>query len=418
MTEPGPRTYAARWVFPVAGPPLRVGTVTVRGDRIEAVSPQGERTPDVDLGNVAIIPGLVNAHTHLDLSGARGLIPPTDPDHFTDWLRGVIAFRRSQAPEANQPAIRAGLTECLRAGTTLIGDITAEGASYPVVNGAAVRAVLFWEVIGLNRERYDATLRKISSTIGGSWFPDPLPVAYPETLLCRWSISPHAPYSANHDAARAQLFGAFAIHLAESPAELELLATKTGPFVPFLKQLGAWNSGALAATLTDFLVTGPKECRPRLYIHCNYLPPDATFDPSQTIVYCPRTHAAFGHPPHPFREFLARGVRVCLGTDSLASNPDLDIFAEARFVRERYPDFPPEQLLRMVTLSGAEALGWADEAGSLEAGKSADFVAMPLPDRDDANSYDLLFASEGDRRTMFRGEWRNSALHFSQSIST
>ena len=117
------------------------------------------------------------------------------------------------------------------------------------------------------------------------------------------------------------------------------------------------------------------------------------FRRTQSIVYCPRTHAAFGHPPHPFREFLARGVRVCLGTDSLASNPDLDILAEARFVHRRYPDFPGDALLRMVTLSGAEALGWADEAGSLEPGKSADFVAVPLPDRDAADPHELLFAA-------------------------
>ena len=98
----------------MAGPPLDRGTVTVRGDKIEAVEPHGTRTPDEDLGNVAIIPGLVNAHTHLDLSGARGLIPPTDPDHFTDWLRGVIAYRRSRSPDEVQADIRAGLAECLR----------------------------------------------------------------------------------------------------------------------------------------------------------------------------------------------------------------------------------------------------------------------------------------------------------------
>ena len=127
-----------------------------------------------------------------------------------------------------------------------------------------------------------------------------------------------------------------------------------------------------------------------------------------SIVYCPRTHAAFRHPPHPFREFLARGVRVCLGTDSLASNPDLDILAEARFVRSRYPDFPGDQLLRMVTLAGAEALGWADECGSLEAGKSADLVAVPLPDCDEADPHELLLGEDaGERRTMFRGQWRN-----------
>src|SRR5205814_8518001 len=109
-----------------------------------------------------------------------------------------------------------------------------------------------------------------------------------------------------------------------------------------------------------------------------------------------------------FREFLKRGVRVCLGTDSLASNPNLDILAEARFVHAKNPDFPGDQLLKMVTLAGAEALGWADECGSLEPGKSADLVAVPLPDRD-GDPYELLFSDEAKaapRRTMFRGQWR------------
>jgi cytosine/adenosine deaminase-related metal-dependent hydrolase len=405
MSEP--QTYTARWVFPVAGPPLPNGTVTVRGDLIEAVTPRGERSPDTNLGNVAIIPGLVNAHTHLDLSGARGLIPPTDPDHFTDWLRSVIAYRRSQAPEAVQPNIRAGLAECTRAGTTLLGDITVGGMSWYAVSHAPIRAYLFWEVIGLQAERYHRVLTECSIKTGQSWDDDAPAAIYPGTPLCRWATSPHSPYSANHDQARSQLFlGHAAIHFAESPAELELLATKSGPFVAFLQELGVWDPTALTAGLMDFFVTHPKSRPPALFIHCNYLPTDAPLAPVQSIVYCPRTHAAFKHPPHPFREILARGVRVCLGTDSLASNPDLDIFAEAQFLRERYPDFPPEQLLRMVTLSGAEALGWANEAGSLELGKSADFVAMPLPDRDAADPYDLLFASAGERLTMFRGQWR------------
>ncbi len=405
MTE---RVYTARWVFPVAGRPLPGGTVTVRGDRIEAVNPNGERSPNIDLGNVAIIPGLVNAHTHLDLTGARGLTPPTDPDHFTDWLRGVIAFRRSQPPEAVQPTIRCGLDECLRAGTTLIGDITVGGMSWNAVSHAPIRAYLFWEVIGLTAEQYHRTLTECSIKTGMSWDDDAPQAIFPGTALCRWATSPHSPYSANHDQARGQLFlGHAAIHFAESLAEVELLANKSGPFVSFLQELGVWEPGALTAGLSDFFVTHPRTRPPVLFIHCNYLPTDAPLASVHTVVYCPRTHAAFGHPPHPFREFLARGVRVCLGTDSLASNPDLDIFAEAQFLRDRYPDFSAEQLLRMVTLSGAEALGWANEAGSLEPGKSADFVAMPLPDHDAADPYDLLFASEGERRTFFRGVWRN-----------
>jgi cytosine/adenosine deaminase-related metal-dependent hydrolase len=145
---------------------------------------------------------------------------------------------------------------------------------------------------------------------------------------------------------------------------------------------------------------------PRLLIvHANHLSPDSPIPFQATIVYCPRTHAAFGHPPHPFREFLKRGVRVALGTDSLASNPDLSVLEEMRFIRQRYPDFPGDLLLRMGTLSGAEALGWADETGSIKPGKSADLAIVPMPN-EDRDPHVLLFNSEhAVSRTMFRGKW-------------
>jgi cytosine/adenosine deaminase-related metal-dependent hydrolase len=128
--------------------------------------------------------------------------------------------------------------------------------------------------------------------------------------------------------------------------------------------------------------------------------------PNATIVYCPRTHAAFGHPPHPFRDFLKRGIRVALGTDSLASNPDLNILAEARFVHERHPDVDAAALLRMITLSGAEALGWQEQTGSLSPGKSADLAIVPLPERDSADAHHLVLESELPvTSTLFRGQW-------------
>jgi aminodeoxyfutalosine deaminase len=395
------RTFTARWVFPVSGPPLANGTVTVNGDRVEAVEPRGTRTPDEDFGNTAIVPGLVNPHTHLDLSGARGRIPPTDPDHFTDWLRGVIAYRRSRSAEQTQADIRAGLAECLRFGTTLIGDIASEGASWDALLRARTRAVVFHEIIGLTSqgvERWKEAARWVKDRSRDG---------------CQAGFSPHAPYSVNA-AVLMKSVGCVrpvTIHLAESPAEIELLAHRRGPFVEFLRQLGIWDDAVLAESL-DWVLTRTSHVgtpRPVLYAHCNYLPTNTSFRRHTSVVYCPRTHAAFGHPTHPFREFLSRGVRACLGTDSLASNPDLDILAEARFVRSRYPDFPGDQLLRMATLSGAEALGWAFECGSLEAGKSADFVVVPFPDTDAADPHELLFADHaGARRTMFRGQFRNT----------
>ena len=396
------RTVTARWVFPVAGPPLPQGTVSVRRGRIVAVDPHGTRAADENLGNVALLPGFVNAHTHLDLSGARGATPPTDADHFPDWLRAVIAFRRVRTPEQVATDTRAGLAEALRFGTTLIGDIAADGGSWDVLAAAPVRAVVFREMIGLSEQRCEEAV-----TVAREWL-----TGRKNTATCRAGLSPHAPYSV-----RRAMFAAaghlcregkhpMAVHLAESEAESELLHLRKGPFVAFLKGLGVWDDAEFAPGFQELM----SECdfgQPRLFIHGNRLPPWMRIRNGSAVVYCPRTHAAFGHPPHPFRDFLARGVRVCLGTDSLASNPDLDPLAEARFVRAQHPDLSGDMLLKMVTQAGVEALGWGDECGTLEAGKSADMVAVPLPDGDAPDPHELLLADfPADRRTMFRGDWR------------
>lgn len=391
-------TLTARWVFPANSPPLEGGTVSIRGEKIETVEPHGVRTADEDLGNVALIPGLVNAHTHLDLSGARGLVPPTDPDHFTDWLKGVIAYRRSRSEEQTLADIETGLAECLRYGTTLIGDIASEGKSWDALSRAKTRSVVFNELIGLGQERAVSGFQRFEQ-----WW------ASHTANTVRAEFSPHAMYSTRHTMFKVGERGDIATHMAETSAEVQLLLSRDGPFVDFLTELGVldWSGiGSLEQTLIR-----TQSNRRTLLAHCNYLPTELwrhIATPNHSVVYCPRTHAAFGHPPHPFREFLARGIRVCLGTDSLASNPDLDILAEARFVHAKYPDFPGGQLLKMVTMIGAETLGWADECGSLEVGKSADMVAVSIANTDN-DPHKLLFGpgiAGESRRTMWRGEWR------------
>ena len=387
-------TFTARWILPVAGPPLERGTITVRGDRIAAVEPHGSRTPDEDLGEATMIPGLVNAHTHLDLTGAAGLTVPVPGGAFPEWLRRVIAFRRTRSPGQVEADIRAGLAESLRHGVTLLGDISAGGASRPVLKDAAIRSVVFWESIGTTLERFEAALH--SAILGMS--------AQPNTPTCRWGRSPHAPYSVHKCGygLAAQLPGIAAVHLAESAAEMELLAHRTGPFVPFLQSLGVWEPDGLIRDPGEFLRTHPEQ--KLLVVHGNYLPGDTPLTANQSLAICPRTHAAFGHPPHPFREFRARGVNVCIGTDSLASNPDLDVLAEVRELHRRHPDVPAETLLEMATINGARALGSDGECGTLEPGKSADFVVLPGAG---ADPYASLSTGKGPRRTMFRGVWRS-----------
>src|SRR5947209_6787530 len=176
-------TLTARYLFPVASPPLERGTVTIQGDRIIAVEPNGTRTADVDLGNVAILPGFVNAHTHLDLTGARGVCPPTAD--FTQWLKQVIAFRRTRTPEQIQTDIAAGLAECLAYGTTLVGDISAGGASWDLLAQAPCRSVVFHELLGLSRKRAEQSWHAAQA-----WLAQ-----HPATDTCTPGLSPHAPYS-------------------------------------------------------------------------------------------------------------------------------------------------------------------------------------------------------------------------------
>jgi aminodeoxyfutalosine deaminase len=387
-------TLTARWVFPVDRAPLERGVVVINGDKIAAVEPHGRLTPNLDLGDAAILPGLVNAHTHLDLSGMRGLAPPT-PD-FTNWLKHVIAYRRLRTQEQVQADIRSGLAECQRFGTTLLGDISGDGGSWGALTDSPLRAVVYREFLGLSKDRAAGAWERLDRWLASRT----------ATPTCRPGASPHAPYSV-----RSSLFFVagtrgvpVAVHLAETATELELLMLRRGPFVPFLRDLGVYDPDGLAED-ADHVLRLLNGLSPTLIVHGNFLSPAAAIPANASMVYCPRTHSAFSHPPHPFREFLARGVRVAVGTDSLASNPDLDVLAEIRFLHRLYPDVPGAVMLRMATLSGAEALGWADETGNLAPGKSADLVVVPLPTRDD-EPHRLLFDSDLPvRRVLFRGEW-------------
>jgi cytosine/adenosine deaminase-related metal-dependent hydrolase len=390
-----PWTLTARWVFPVSSPPLANGVITISGERIISVGQSNGRKADVVLGEAAILPGFVNAHTHLDLSGLRGQCPPSAD--FTGWLRKVIAHRRSSPPEQIIADVRAGLAESLRHGTTLLGDVSGDGGSWEVLANAPLRAVVFREMLGLPEARASGAWQRLDQWLNSR-------IATP---TCHPGISPHAPYSV-----RDSLFFAastrgvpVAVHLAETADEQELLMLRRGSFVSFLRDLDVWEPGGLAED-TQHVLNLLNGLSPTLLVHCNYLVPASNIPNNCSIIYCPRTHTAFGHAPHPFRHFLKRGIRVALGTDSLASNPDLSILAEMRHLHRQCPDIPGDVLLRMATLSGAEALGWANETGSLEAGKSADLAIVPLAPGTDTDPYQRFFDSDLlVQSVLCRGRW-------------
>src|SRR5438034_1276180 len=225
----------ARYVFPVHRPPMERGVVVIDGDRAFVVR-RSQRTPDFDCGNTAIVPGFVNAHTHLDLTGARGLTPPSAD--FIGWLRQLIEFRLRRERSDVEQDIGAGLKQCLRSGTTLIGDIAHDGLSTDTLVAAPFRSIVFRELIGLTVEGVAKAWE------GFRWWRE----AFPDSETCKPGISPHAPYSASEYLYfLAALSGLpLTTHLAESPFEVELLERRSGPFVEFLKDLGAWDPDGLA----------------------------------------------------------------------------------------------------------------------------------------------------------------------------
>jgi cytosine/adenosine deaminase-related metal-dependent hydrolase len=202
-----------------------------------------------------------------------------------------------------------------------------------------------------------------------------------------------------------------AMHLAESRGELELLARGTGEFLEFLQRLGVWRPDAIAHGTRPMDYLRPLSAlNHALVIHGNYLADDEIEFLSGcetiTVVYCPRTHAFFGHDPHPWRRLSANGANVAIGTDSRASNPDLSVWNELSFLHTHFPDVPPSTLLELGTIRGARALGLGHETGSLPAGKAADLAVVSLPPADSTDPYALLFDPDAEiTGTMCRGMW-------------
>ena len=415
----------ARYIFPVEQPPLSNTVITVDHGCVSAVGENLSGRRPVDCGNVAILPAFVNAHTHLEFSDrTQPLGSPGIP--FTEWIRQVIAWRGSQAPDRIDPddshikleVIRRGLRESALGGATLLGEIaTNQWPPTKTFRPLLTDITVFAELIGLSLENSPRLLELARGHVQRAGIS-------PSTWCA--GISPHAPYTVHRDLVAAvaryssEARVPLAMHLAESLDELELLQTHGGPFPDLLAELKAWDSTAipLGSRPMDYLQRLAL-ARRALVIHGNYLNEDeiqflAEHADRMSLVYCPRTHAYFRHADYPLSHLLSVGVHVALGTDSRVSNPDLHMLNELRFVARRHPDVAPDVILRLGTLDGARALGRDQELGSLQVGKQADLIAVGLPDSPNASStasgskdpHELLWNSdEPVQAVMSRGTW-------------
>jgi aminodeoxyfutalosine deaminase len=370
--------------------------VTFEGDRIVGVGPPGTADGKPrDLGDVALLPGLVNAHTHLEFSHLQKPLGKAGA-RLADWLRLVIAERQARIMPS-QDSILSGLRESVAAGVTTIGEIaTADAREY--ASDLPIDLTLLVEVIGFSRARAESVLLATAERLAAV---SQVSLGGGRTTL---GLSPHAPYTVSPDLlarliALASRDGLpVAMHLAESTDELELLAAGTGPLQQLLDERSMWDATAIPQGSRPLAYLQALTKAPRaLVIHGNYLDAEeqaflANYAERMSLIYCPRTHTYFGHAPYPLAELLTAGVRVAVGTDSRASNPDLSLLGEMRCVASKHPGVAPSTVLRLGTLAGAEALGREGEAGSITPGKRAHLIAVPLPGQARSNPDDLLAA--------------------------
>lgn len=398
--------YLSRWVLPMSRPPIEDGAVAVADGRIVWVgdarqAPPGDR---VDLGECALMPGLVNTHTHLELTVMRGWLEDLP---FRRWIIRLTKARQHVLHRDRLLAsARLGIAEGLLAGITTYADACESGVAHEALRDMGVRGLMYLEVFGPRPEQAADAMRDLARKV------EPLRAA--DTSLVRTGISPHAPYSVSDAlfaaAARMAIDESLpiAVHVAESEAEHLLVSRAEGDFADALRTRDIPVSPRAGTTIQLMERSGVLRATP-LLIHCVRVDgADIALmaERGATVAHCPASNAKLGHGTAPLQEMLDAGIAVGLGTDSVASNNRMDLLDEARLgvfmARARQGSWsavPAAQALELATLGGARALGIDAVVGSLEPGKAADLAAFPLdglhvaPVQDPASA--LVFAGSG-----------------------
>jgi cytosine/adenosine deaminase-related metal-dependent hydrolase len=385
--------YRAAWLLPIAEPPIRDGWIAVDRGRVVALGrpAPGDTRSERDLGSVAVLPGLVNAHTHLELSYLRDEVPPASD--LVTWIRGVVAAQRQRSNPASAEivkSIQSAIDEAVACGTALVGDISNTLVTFGPLTRSPLAAVVFYELIRFSGVDADRTVEHAARQLD----------ALIPTDLVRTSLAAHAPYSVGPLVFRAirraidrDPLAPCSVHLSESAEEVEFIQTGGGPWRRFLEEVQAWDPTWVPPGVSpvQFLDDCGFLDRRVLAVHGVQMSPadlEKLAARGATVVTCPRSNGHTGAGAPPLDEFYASGVRVAVGTDSLASAPDLNVFAELATMRALAPSVPAAALLESATRQGATALGFESEFGTIEPGKRARLIAVAVPPgTDDVEEY-------------------------------
>lgn len=377
---PTSTTFTAEWVLPITQPPIARGHVSCAGDHVVDVGTG--RAGAVDLGRVALMPALVNAHTHLELSYLRGRVGPARS--FVEWVRVLLAQRRD-APDPRAAyiveAAAQAYGEAVSSGTGVFGDVSNTLVT-PLLGTAAphVAGIVFHELIGFRSDGAGAHIAAARERAHAS-----------RTEVVRVNPAPHAPYSVSPALFRAireelERDGSpiTTVHLAESPEEVQLLRDGSGPWRQVLEDLGAWDQAwqppgmSPVAYLESLRFLGPSVLAVHA-VQCDGADVARLAKCGATVVVCPRSNHHVGVGAAPIDAFYRAGLRVAIGTDSLASAPDLNMFEEMAHVRRAAPSVPARRILESATRVGAEALGCGDRHGAIAPGTAPGLIAVSLP---------------------------------------
>lgn len=382
-----PLLLAAEWIVPVSAPPVRDGVVVVEEGAIAWLGPRRELPsrylqvlPRVFPRSV-LLPGWVNAHSHLNLTGALGMLPGT-AERFADWVRGVIRLQQAWPPELVPRAVLAGLDLLATSGTTTVAHVTTLPDLDPFLTHP-IRSVIFHEPIGFRAEKAPELLRQAEEWLDGA----EAVIADAGNRRMTLGLAPHSPYSVSpqliRGAARlAEMRGLpLSIHVAETLAEAEFVRTGGGQLRELLDERGVWEPAWTPPGVSPvrYLADLGVLERAGAAVHANYLSDEDIRLLAQgrlVPTWCPGSHQFFGHRDHPAARLLAARVPVALGTDSLASNTALNMLHEVRLAAAARPEVSRETWVRAATLTAAEALGLGAVTGSLEAGKAADLQVL------------------------------------------
>jgi cytosine/adenosine deaminase-related metal-dependent hydrolase len=367
--------YHARVVRPVSGPDIDNGTVVVEGELITYVGPRSDAPPgkDIELGDVMLAPGLVNAHTHLDLTALRGRF---DGLKFFEWIRALTAARQAMSPDELLESSRAGIREGLRAGITTFADTAPNDAPFEAMRELGVRGIAYREVFGPDPKQCDESMAAFRQAVAA--------MHARRTTLVHVGVSPHAPYSVSDelfsavaDFALTELLP-LATHVAESREESSLVANGEGEFATFLRGRGILVTPR-ARTPIELLERLGVLGANALLIHCIRCDDHdiATIAKHRCgVATCPISNQRLGHGPARVPAMLIEDIHVGIGTDSMASNERMDLLAESRLAQGAR--VTERETWELATLGGARALRLDHLIGSLEPGKQADLAAFPL----------------------------------------